>query len=490
MSARSRTLRRAGGSLSPQGLFFLSFCLLGAPALITSAGCSGEAQASQPTQPSEVAEASAEAASPFWSQGPQLQPAAQPNYDPNASLAPLVARVQPAVVSIQARRASRGGGGGIGSGFIISADGLVVTNHHVVDGNDEFEVHLQDGRRFQGEIVGSDPQTDLAVLRLSEAKGLPSAAFGSSEKLAVGDWVVAMGSPMGLDQTVTRGIVSAKGRGGLGLYKDGYVDFLQTDAAINPGNSGGPLFNLAGEVIGINTAVGGHDGLGFAIPVDQAKLVIPKLVADGKVTRGWLGVSGRDEPPAYGVMPQKGAIVGEVHSNAPAATAGFQAGDRVVEIDGKAVEDFGDLRARIGDHGPGEHVDVELVRAGKRRTLDVELGQRPGANALSRMPATPAPRPPAAPTPDSKAGDLYEGQPARLGVEVRESSSGVAVERVLQGGVGHRLGLRAGDLIQTVNGDPVSSVDEVLAALESDRGRASVEVERGAGRHTASISAG
>ncbi|MCA9056802.1 MAG: trypsin-like peptidase domain-containing protein, partial [Planctomycetaceae bacterium] len=179
------------------------------------------------------------------------------------------------------------------------ADGQVVTNHHVVAGRNVFEVELKDGRRFRGRVIGSDPQTDLAVLELEGASALPTVGFGSSEVLQVGDWVVAVGSPMGLSQTVTRGIISAKGRGSLGLYQDGYADFLQTDAAINPGNSGGPLFNLAGEVVGINTAVGGHDGLGFAVPVDQAKVVVPKLIRDGKVVRGWLGITGSDKAPDF-----------------------------------------------------------------------------------------------------------------------------------------------------------------------------------------------
>ncbi|PRQ01050.1 putative periplasmic serine endoprotease DegP-like precursor [Enhygromyxa salina] len=483
--------------LSPHGLFFLAFCVLGAPALITSAGCSNEAQASPPTQPDEAAETAKKvpAASPSVSSPPGPSPVvASKQYDPNQSLAPLIESVQPTVVSIQARSSRSGmfgrrSGGGIGSGFVISADGLVVTNHHVVAGNDEFEVHLQDGRRFEATVVGSDPQTDVAVMRLTNARGLKAVTFGSSEGLRVGDWVVAMGSPMGLEQTVTRGIVSAKGRGSLGLYQDGYADFLQTDAAINPGNSGGPLFNLAGEVIGINTAVGGHDGLGFAIPIDQATVVIPKLIKDGKVTRGWLGVGGRDEPPAFGAMPQKGAIIGEVHAGTPAALAGLQAGDQVIEIDGKAIEDFDELRTRIGEYSPKDTVTLELMRAGKREQLKVELGQRPEPGSLARMPSGRTPTP--TPTPKSKrSADLYKGKPARLGVEVRETAGGVVIERVVEGGLGHRLGLRQGDVLERINGKTVSSVIEIIAALEADRSHAKVDVRRGSGRHTAVVSEG
>ncbi|MCA9697232.1 MAG: trypsin-like peptidase domain-containing protein, partial [Myxococcales bacterium] len=207
-------------------LFFLAFCALGAPALTVGSGCSSEAQASQPTTPDEVQEDRADGAL-----ASKLAPVR--SYDPNQSLAPMLATVQPAVVSIQAGSDGPFGAqpSGIGSGFIISADGQVVTNHHVVAGRNVFEVELKDGRRFRGRVIGSDPQTDLAVLELEGASALPTVGFGSSEVLQVGDWVVAVGSPMGLSQTVTRGIISAKGRGSLGLYQDGYADFLQTDAA-------------------------------------------------------------------------------------------------------------------------------------------------------------------------------------------------------------------------------------------------------------------
>ncbi len=502
------SVRRRAPSL--HGLFFLGFCVVGAPLLATgSIGCSSDAQASPPTptQPSEAAEAqipptpslAPAPAQPqatitqaaYWRQGDGVSIV---NYDPQASLAPLIEAVQPAVVSIHTR-SSRGmfAASGMGSGFIIAADGLVVTNHHVVAGNDKLEVHLPDGRRFEATVVGSDPQTDVAVVRLTGAKALPTVVLGSSDGLRVGDWVVAMGSPMGLERTVTRGIISAEGRGSLGLYQDGYADFLQTDAAINPGNSGGPLFNLAGEVIGINTAVGGHDGLGFAVPIDQAKVVIPKLIEQGKVTRGWLGVSGRDEPPDYGVAPLPGALIGEVHAGGPGAAAGLQAGDRVVEIEGEAIADFDGLRSRIGEFGPNQTVSMTVERAGARKTLAVVLAERPDPQALARFKPGQnqlAPRPtPPAPKP-GKPGDLYDGGPARLGVEVRETPAGLVVERVVEGGVGHRLGLRSGDLIEQVNGERIGSVADVAAALEGDRSKAEVAVKRGNGRHVAAITTG
>ncbi len=479
MRARRRTL-------SPQGLFFLAFCSLGAPVLAVGGGCSSEVQAGQPTGPDDPDRAVSSAHAGV------VTPAG--TYDPNQSLAPMLAMVQPAVVAIRASSSADafgGGGGGIGSGFVISADGQVVTNHHVIAGHDRFEVHFDDGRRFRAEVVGSDPQTDLAVLQLEGAEGLSTVQLGSSDALEVGDWVVAVGTPMGLNQTVTRGIISAKGRGSLGLYQDGYADFLQTDAAINPGNSGGPLFNLAGEVIGINAAVGGHDGLGFAIPVDQAKIILPRLIADGGVSRGWLGVGGRDETPAYGERPVPGAVVGEVHPDTPAAAAGLETGDRVIEIDGLKIDDFDHMRGRIGEYEPGAKVGLSVLRDGETRQLEVELGARPDPRALARFNGRTrgsGVRAPKTPSPGSgSGGDLYGGGPARLGVDVRSSSDGLEVQRVPEGSLGARLGLREGDVLTEVNGETVSSVGGVAKALERDRSRAAVSVHRGSGTKTSVI---
>jgi len=462
---------------SVHGLFFLSFCLLGSPALfVGGSGCSRDAHAGQPTAPDEAAKAGAG----YWREGVAVD---DPNYDPTLSLAPMLDAVRPAVVSIQTTREGRFGttGMGMGSGFIISADGLVVTNNHVAAAGEHFEVALDDGRVFEAKVVGSDPLTDLAVLRLEGGKDLPTVVLGSSEALRVGDWLVAVGSPMGLSQTVTRGILSAKGRGSLGLYRDGYADFLQTDAAINPGNSGGPLFNLAGEVIGINTAVGGHDGLGFAVPIDQAKAVLPRLIRDGKITRGWIGISGGAEgKPAYGQHPEPGAQIGEIHPDTPAAKAGLISGDRVVEIDGQAVEDFEQLRARIGEFAPKDRVALTVIREGKRKLIDVELAERPDPDAIEKMARSPLDRPQSSPS-----DDLYAGKPARLGVEI---GADLGVVRVGPGSVAERLGLQAGDVIQKVNGKSVDSVDAIVAALEQDRSKLEVQVQRGAGSYTGSLS--
>ncbi|MFV8755189.1 trypsin-like peptidase domain-containing protein [Nannocystaceae bacterium ST9] len=467
------------------GLFFLSFCTLGAPALLTSgSGCTRDAHAGQPTLPEEgtSADAKSKPGAGLWREGDAIP---DPDYDPERSLAPMLDAVRPAVVSIQTSRDAgpfRSAGMGIGSGFILSAEGLVVTNNHVAESGKHFEVELADGRVFEASVVGSDPQTDLAVLRLSGGKDLPTVVLGSSDALRVGDWVIAVGSPMGLSQTVTRGILSAKGRGSLGLYRDGYADFLQTDAAINPGNSGGPLFNLEGEVIGINTAIGGHDGLGFAVPIDQAKAVLPRLIRDGKITRGWIGISGGVEAkPAYGQAPEPGAAIGEIHPDTPAAKAGLRSGDRVIEIDGEPVEDFEQLRAEIGEHAPKDRVALTVVREGKREVIDVELAERPDPDALERLSGLGGPKPS---KPDA-SGDLYGGKPARLGVEI---DADLKVVRVVPGGVGDRLGLAAGDVIREINGKSVDSVEAIVAALEADRSKLEVEVGRGEGSFTGSLS--
>lgn len=474
---------------SLHGLFFLSFCTLGSPLLVLGGGCSRDAQAGQPTAPEQ--DTIAVASSGFWQEG---DPIRDPDYDPQRSLAPMLDAVRPAVVSIQTTREQPKGMGilgmggmgmGIGSGFIISADGLVVTNNHVAAAGQHFEVALEDGRVFEASVVGSDPLTDLAVLRLEGGKDLPTVVFGSSDALRVGDWVIAVGNPMGLSQTVTRGILSAKGRGSLGLYSDGYADFLQTDAAINPGNSGGPLFNLAGEVIGINTAIGGHDGLGFAVPIDQAKTVLPRLIRDGKVTRGWIGISGGPEDkPDYGHRPEAGARIGEIHSDTPAAKAGLVSGDRVIEIDGEPIENFEQLRARIGERAPKERVALTVLREGKRKVVDVELAERPDPEAIERMGRAQLERPrmPGAPGPE---GDLFGGQPARLGVEI---DANLRVIRVAPGSVAERLGLRSGDVIREVNGQKVDSVEAIIAALERDRSKVEVEVGRGEGSFIGSLS--
>jgi serine protease Do len=333
-------------------------------------------------------------------------------YDPQISLAPLVEKVSPAVVNIRTtvqanpmhgmfgpgdlfqwffgpgpRRPNRPPTPGpqqqqrsVGSGFIISADGLVVTNHHVVIGAEEIEVQIADDRTFKAELVGSDQRTDVALLRLHNAKGLPVVRFGNSDKLRVGDHVVAIGNPFGLDHTVTSGIVSAKERViGAGPYDD----FIQTDASINPGNSGGPLFNLSGEVIGINTAINPQgQGIGFAIPSSLASKVIDALNNGGQVVRGWLGIGfqplNEELAKAFGVSDKDGAVVvSSVNRDSPADKGGMKSGDIIVSVNGKKLTKAKQLPSVVANLKPGTMATVNVIREGKARKLKIKIGQLP-----------------------------------------------------------------------------------------------------------------
>ena len=268
----------------------------------------------------------------------------------------------------------------LGSGVIVSENGYILTNNHVVQGADEIKVLLSDKREFKGKIVGSDPKTDLAVVKI-DARDLPVIQIGSSGKLKTGDVVLAIGNPFGLNQTITMGIVSAVGRSNVGLAD--YVDFIQTDAAINPGNSGGALVNTSGQLVGINTAIfstsGGYMGIGFAIPSDMAKTVMDSIIKTGKVVRGWLGVGIQDLTPdlakSLGIKETTGALVSGVMKNSPAEKAGIKRGDIITELDGKAVGDSRLLRNMVADHAPGKTVTIAVLRKDKKELLKVTLGE-------------------------------------------------------------------------------------------------------------------
>ena len=268
---------------------------------------------------------------------------------------------------------------GAGSGVIISQDGYILTNNHVVEGAKEVTVTLADKKEYKAEVVGRDPKTDLAVLKIEVKKPLPAAALGDSEQLKVGDWVVAIGNPFGLNHTVTSGIVSAKGRViGAGPYDD----FIQTDASINPGNSGGPLFNMSGEVVGINTAIIPQgQGIGFAIPVNTAKPLIPQLVTKGEITRGYLGVNIQTITPelakALNVEEREGALVADVISGSPADKGGIERGDIIIAYDGKGVKDSHHLPAMVAATPVDGKVTVTVLRDGKERQLSVKIGKLP-----------------------------------------------------------------------------------------------------------------
>lgn len=453
--------------------------------LLLGTGCSSEAAAGPPPidEPGAIV-----AAVDALLSTPAGGTAVSPSYDPRVSLAPMIERVDPQVVSVHTTGAvtasSRGmelfGGGGPraapqshGSGFVYSSDGLVVTNHHVVQGAERVTVRMHDGRELPAKVLGSDPGTDLAVVQIDGASGLTAATLGESSGARVGDWVVAIGSPMGLEHTASVGIVSAKGRGSLGLYADSYLDFLQTDADIAPGSSGGPLFDLEGRVIGINTAVGPGAAPGFAIPIDQVKTIIPKLQTSGKVVRGWLGAGGKDEPG------RGGAKIGQVFARTPAADGGLQENDVVTKVDGKAIAGFEDLRARIADLEPGHAALLEVQRDGKTMELSVVLTERPLPGELESLQRAPAgSRSPTPTTPPPSSKRVPAGGELRLGVQVRPSEKGLEIARVESGSVAERIGVELGDVLERVNGQAVTDATDVADALRSDADRLRLEVDR------------
>jgi serine protease Do len=268
----------------------------------------------------------------------------------------------------------------LGSGVVVSEDGFILTNNHVVADADEILVTLSDKKKYEAQIIGRDPKTDLALIKIETEKPIPAAKLGDSDKLMVGDWVVAIGNPFGLGSTVTAGIVSAKGRViGAGPYDN----FIQTDASINPGNSGGPLFNLNGEVIGVNTAIvsqsGGNVGIGFAIPINMAKSVMPQLKEKGKVVRGWLGVTiqvvTQEIKEQFGLKTEEGALIGEVTKDSPADKGGLKRGDVIINFDGRKVKVMNALPAMVAETPVGKEVEILIIRKGKEKRLTITIGE-------------------------------------------------------------------------------------------------------------------
>jgi serine protease Do len=353
---------------------------------------------------------------------------------------------------------------GQGTGVIVDADGIVATNNHVVAGATKVEVTLQDGRTLEATVVGTDPETDLALLRV-KAKDLPAAKLGDSTQLEPGDWVVAVGNPFGLDHTVTVGVVSATGRSGIGVAN--YENFIQTDAAINPGNSGGPLVNLDGEVIGINTAIrssnGGSDGISFAIPSATLASVMPDLVHDGRVSRGWLGVNLQAMTPklaqSFGIEPGRGALVSQVLVDTPAARAGLRPGDVVLSVDGKNVAGPRELSETIAGLAPGSKAELLLQRDGAEKTVSVELAERKGKDELAER----------EPRGEGHAGGfgLRLGEvPAAVARELG-LSGGALVREVAPGSAAAEAGIVPGDVILTIGKHDIGSPDEAVDALRA-----------------------
>jgi len=344
---------------------------------------------------------------------------------------------------------------GAGSGVIISSDGYILTNNHVVEGATHLTVTMNNKEEYKAKIVGRDPKTDLALLKIDVGETLPSATLGDSEQLRVGDWVLAIGNPFGLKHTVTSGIVSAKGRIiGAGPYDD----FIQTDASINPGNSGGPLFNMEGKVVGINTAIIPQgQGIGFAIPVNTAKPLIPQLIKDGEVTRGYLGVSIQTITPdlakALRIKEQNGALVSDVVPGSPALEAGIKRGDLIIAYNNKRVGDSHDLPQLVAATEEGQKATVTLIRNGKKKDIRVQVGRLPSDETIPAESRH---------SDQGKWGfmleDVDRATAERLG---RRDDSGVVVVGVRPGSPADLAGIRRGDIILEVNQEPVDSVNDV-----------------------------
>ena len=354
----------------------------------------------------------------------------------------------------------------LGSGFIINRDGYILTNNHVIENADEIVVKTADEKEYKAKVVGRDPKTDIAVIKIDDAKDLTTVTMGNSDDLRVGEWVMAIGNPFGLEHTVTAGIVSAKGRF---IGQGSYDNFIQTDAAINPGNSGGPLINLKGEVIGINTAIfsrsGGNIGIGFAIPVNVAKDLLPELEEKGKVTRGWLGVMIQKVTPdiaeSLGLTAPKGALVADVMKDGPAQEAGLKVGDVIVEFDGHAIKESTELPMLVARTPVGKTVTLKVIRDKGTQSFSVKIGElkeeetavaggKEESFGLTVQPLTP------------EIADSLG-----LGSDVK----GVVVSGVEPGSSADEAGMRRGDVILEVNREPVKDLPSYRKALKASKGK-------------------
>ncbi len=351
---------------------------------------------------------------------------------------------------------------GLGSGFILSENGYIITNNHVVEKADDIKVILEDGESYKGTIIGKDPKTDLALLKIEPRHKLNAVSLGRSNTLEIGDWVVAIGNPFGLGHTVTTGIVSAKGRSlGLGAYDD----FIQTDAAINPGNSGGPLFNLNGDVVGVNTAIiAGGQGIGFAIPVDMARNVVEQLQNKGKVVRGWLGVLVQQITPeiaeSLNLSQPEGALVSDVTPGGPADKAGIKRGDVIVAFDGNKIEDMPDLPKTVATNEPGTKSKLTFLRNGKEKTVDLTLGELPEEVAVSTSVTNN--------NVERNLGLIVQEINPQIQRRFRlEESKGVIITNVNPDSIGYEAGLMAGDIILEMNKQHIENLDDYRKSVDS-----------------------
>ena len=366
----------------------------------------------------------------------------------------------------------------LGSGFVISADGYIVTNAHVVQQAEQIQVKLATGEAYDAKLIGSDQKTDVALIKVKPRGELPVVRLGDSDALEVGDWVVAIGNPFGLSATVTAGIVSAKGRAiGAGPYDD----FIQTDASINPGNSGGPLANTRGEVVGINAAIlsrsGGNVGIGFAIPINLARHIVDELRGSGKVVRGWLGVSIQDMTPglakSFGLDHPRGALVAEVAPNSPAAKAGLVRGDIILEFNGSPIEESHRLPVLVANTPVGTRADLKVLRGGQEKTVTVTVAEQPSGRQARRPE-----RPPAAQSWGLHLADLTPGAARQLGIP--PGLRGALIEEVEPGSPADEAELQAGDVIRQVNRQYVTSARAGEQALQRAGNKVLLLIQHGA----------
>ena len=356
---------------------------------------------------------------------------------------------------------------GQGSGFIISEKGHILTNNHVVEDADVVKVILSDNREFVAKIVGTDPQTDVALLKIDDPSNLPVLPLGDSNALEVGEWVIAIGNPFGLSQTVTVGVVSATGRSSVGINE--YENFIQTDAAINPGNSGGPLINARGEAVGINTALfsrtGGYMGIGFAIPVNMAKSIEDQLQKQGKVTRGWLGVQiqniNKDLADSFGLKKAEGILVSEVQENSPASSAGLLRDDIILRLNGEALEDVSDLRNRVALLPPDSKATLDILRDGREKKVQVTIGEQPSNFSKVAGKAVKEKE-----TLDKYGLTLQELTPELAEKFEYKSKSGLIISDVQSGSPADFAGLKPGYLVEEIDKMKVQSLADLKKALD------------------------